>query len=161
MIEGGQAGPIWFFNPSTKTWVRTEARPLDIIPLAYLIRQISFLSPSVAGTGFMISALRILRRRISRFRRPPRRLFGAPFRLQRQSPDPGLAWDPIANVVVAYPNGGNVLYTLDPRTWTCTSQTFEQPKESTIRRTHRYLAAKVVHSALPVRSSKRHLCSLQ
>jgi hypothetical protein len=37
---------------------------------------------------------------------------------------PGVAWDPIDKVVVAYPNGGNVLYLLNPKTWTCTTETF-------------------------------------
>jgi hypothetical protein len=34
---------------------------------------------------------------------------------------PGLAWDPIGKVVVGYPNGGNVLYLLNPKTWTCST----------------------------------------
>jgi hypothetical protein len=36
---------------------------------------------------------------------------------------PGLAWDPVSNQVVIYLNGGNVLYLLDPTTWTCTNET--------------------------------------
>jgi hypothetical protein len=35
---------------------------------------------------------------------------------------PGVAWDPISSRVVVYPNGGNVLYLLDPATWTCTAE---------------------------------------
>jgi hypothetical protein len=37
---------------------------------------------------------------------------------------PGLAWDAARHQVVAYPNGGNVLYILDPKTWTCTTETY-------------------------------------
>jgi hypothetical protein len=37
---------------------------------------------------------------------------------------PGVAWDPIDNVVVVYPNAGSVLYLLNPRTWTCTTETY-------------------------------------
>ncbi len=37
---------------------------------------------------------------------------------------PGLAWDPIDQVVVGYPNGGNVLYILNPKTWTCTTESY-------------------------------------
>jgi hypothetical protein len=44
---------------------------------------------------------------------------------------PGLAWDPLDRRVVIYPNGyvngnpaGNVLYLLDPGTWTCTTETY-------------------------------------
>ena len=36
----------------------------------------------------------------------------------------GLVWDPIALQVVVYPNYGNVIYMLDPATWTCTSETY-------------------------------------
>jgi hypothetical protein len=37
---------------------------------------------------------------------------------------PGLAWDPIEKVVVGYANGGNVLYLLSPKTWTCKTETY-------------------------------------
>ena len=44
---------------------------------------------------------------------------------------PGLAWDPIDRVVVIYANGylngaaaGNILYLLDPATWTCKTETW-------------------------------------
>src|SRR5262249_44358620 len=36
----------------------------------------------------------------------------------------GLAWDPISHLVVIYPNGGNVLYLLNPKTWTCTTESY-------------------------------------
>jgi hypothetical protein len=42
---------------------------------------------------------------------------------------PGLAWDPIRHQVVAYPNGGNVLYILDPTTWTCSPETYGSTQE--------------------------------
>jgi hypothetical protein len=37
---------------------------------------------------------------------------------------PGVVWDPIDKVVVWYPNGGNVLYQLNPKTWTCAAVTY-------------------------------------
>ncbi len=37
---------------------------------------------------------------------------------------PGMVWDPVAQQVVAYPNGGNALVILDPITWTCTTETY-------------------------------------
>jgi hypothetical protein len=37
---------------------------------------------------------------------------------------PGVVWDPIDKAVVAYPNAGNVLYLLHPKTWTCTTETY-------------------------------------
>jgi hypothetical protein len=37
---------------------------------------------------------------------------------------PGLVWDPIGHRVVVYPNGGNVIWYLDPKTWTCSSETY-------------------------------------
>jgi hypothetical protein len=37
---------------------------------------------------------------------------------------PGVAWDPIEGVAVVYPNGGNVLYLLNPKNWTCTKETY-------------------------------------
>jgi hypothetical protein len=37
---------------------------------------------------------------------------------------PGLAWDPVEKTVVGYPNGGNTLYLLSPKTWTCKSETY-------------------------------------
>jgi hypothetical protein len=37
---------------------------------------------------------------------------------------PGLAWDPIDKLVVVYPNAGNVLYLLDPKTWKCTTEIY-------------------------------------
>jgi hypothetical protein len=37
---------------------------------------------------------------------------------------PGMVWDPVAQQVVAYPNGGNALVILDPTTWTCTTETY-------------------------------------
>jgi Bacterial Ig domain len=36
----------------------------------------------------------------------------------------GLAWDPISNAAIGYPNGGNVIYVLNPKTWTCTTETY-------------------------------------
>jgi hypothetical protein len=36
----------------------------------------------------------------------------------------GLAWDPISHAVIGYPNGGNVIYVLTPKTWTCTTETY-------------------------------------
>jgi hypothetical protein len=36
----------------------------------------------------------------------------------------GLAWDPVSQQVVIYPNGTNTLYLLNPKTWTCTSETY-------------------------------------
>ena len=36
----------------------------------------------------------------------------------------GVIWDPVGHRVVIYPNGGNILYYLDPKTWTCTSETY-------------------------------------
>jgi glucuronoarabinoxylan endo-1,4-beta-xylanase len=36
----------------------------------------------------------------------------------------GVVWDPISRRVVIYPNGGNVIWFLDPHTWTCTSETY-------------------------------------
>jgi hypothetical protein len=36
----------------------------------------------------------------------------------------GSAWDPIDHVVVIYPDTGNVLYMLNPKTWTCTTETY-------------------------------------
>ena len=36
----------------------------------------------------------------------------------------GLAWDPIGHAVIGYPNGGNVIYVLTPKTWTCTTETY-------------------------------------
>jgi hypothetical protein len=37
---------------------------------------------------------------------------------------PGMVWDPVAQQVIAYPNGGNALVILDPTTWTCTTETY-------------------------------------
>jgi hypothetical protein len=37
---------------------------------------------------------------------------------------PGAQWDPIDKVVVIYPSQGNVLYLLNPATWTCTTETW-------------------------------------
>jgi hypothetical protein len=37
---------------------------------------------------------------------------------------PGAQWDPIDQVVVVYPSQGNVLYLLNPATWTCTTETW-------------------------------------
>jgi hypothetical protein len=36
----------------------------------------------------------------------------------------GVVWDPISRQVVIYPNGGNTIWLLDPKTWTCTSETY-------------------------------------
>lgn len=36
----------------------------------------------------------------------------------------GAAWDPIKQSVAIYPNGGNSIWHLDPKTWTCTSETY-------------------------------------
>ena len=36
---------------------------------------------------------------------------------------PGAQWDPIDKVIVIYPNGGNILYLLNPTNWTCTTET--------------------------------------
>jgi hypothetical protein len=37
---------------------------------------------------------------------------------------PGLAWDPIEKIVIGYPNGGNTLYLLSPKTWTCKTEVY-------------------------------------
>jgi hypothetical protein len=36
----------------------------------------------------------------------------------------GVTWDPISQKVVIYPNGSNVIWMLDPKTWTCTQETY-------------------------------------
>jgi hypothetical protein len=36
----------------------------------------------------------------------------------------GAVWDPIGKRVVIYPNAGNVIWYLDPTTWTCSSETY-------------------------------------
>ncbi len=36
----------------------------------------------------------------------------------------GAVWDPIGKRVVIYPNAGNVIWYLDPTTWTCTSEVY-------------------------------------
>jgi hypothetical protein len=36
----------------------------------------------------------------------------------------GVAWDPIGNRVVVYPNAGNVIWYINPVTWTCTTETY-------------------------------------
>jgi len=36
----------------------------------------------------------------------------------------GVAWDPIGNRVVVYPNAGNVIWYINPVTWTCTTGTY-------------------------------------
>jgi len=36
----------------------------------------------------------------------------------------GAQWDPIGKRVVIYPNAGNVIWYLDPATWTCSSETY-------------------------------------
>jgi len=37
---------------------------------------------------------------------------------------PGLAWDPIEKAVIGYPNGGNTMYLLSLKTWTCKTETY-------------------------------------
>ena len=37
---------------------------------------------------------------------------------------PGAFWDPVAHRIVIYPNGGNVLYYIYPKNWTCSSETY-------------------------------------
>jgi hypothetical protein len=36
----------------------------------------------------------------------------------------GAQWDPVSKRVVVYPNAGNVIWYLDPTTWTCTTETY-------------------------------------
>lgn len=36
----------------------------------------------------------------------------------------GAQWDPVGNRVVIYPNTGNVIWYLDPATWTCSSEVY-------------------------------------
>jgi chitobiase/beta-hexosaminidase-like protein len=37
---------------------------------------------------------------------------------------PGVVWDPISKAIRIFQNGGNVQYLLDPKTWTCTTETY-------------------------------------
>ena len=39
-------------------------------------------------------------------------------------PRVGVAWDPIGKRVVVYPTYGNVIWFVDPKTWTCTNETY-------------------------------------
>ena len=39
-------------------------------------------------------------------------------------PRVGMAWDPIGKRVVLYPSYGNVVWFIDPKTWTCTNETY-------------------------------------